>query len=54
MFTIVTLIGMVGYGVGIEGFMNGKLYIGAYTPQCEYGYVITKNEIYLDTVLDKR
>lgn len=53
MFTIVTLIGLVGYGVGIEGFMNGKLYIGAYTPQCEYGYVITQDEIYLDTILEK-
>ena len=53
MFTIATLLGLVGYGVGIEGFINGKLYIGAYTPQCEYGYVVTHNSIYLDTIYQK-
>lgn len=53
MFSIVTIFGMVGYGIGIEGFINGKLYVGAYTPQCEYGYVITQDEIYLDTIFQK-
>ena len=50
MFTILTVLGMF---VGFEGYDNGKVYIGVYTPQTEYGYVLTKNEIYLDTVLDK-
>jgi len=50
MFTILTVLGMF---VGFEGYDNGKVYIGIYTPQTEYGYVLTKNEIYLDTVLDK-
>jgi hypothetical protein len=39
--------------VGVEGVENGKVYVGVYTPQTEYGYVLTQNEIYLDTVLDK-
>ena len=39
--------------VGYEGYENGKVYVGVYTPQCEYGYVITHNEIYLDTILEK-
>lgn len=42
-----------GYGVGYEGYENGKLYIGLYSPSSEYGYVITENEIYLDTVFIK-
>ena len=50
MFTILTVLGMF---VGFEGYDNGKVYIGVYTPQTEYGYVLTQNEIYLDTVLDK-
>jgi hypothetical protein len=50
MFTVLTVLGMF---VGFEGYDNGKVYIGIYTPQTEYGYVLTKNEIYLDTVLDK-
>lgn len=53
MFTIATLLGMVGYGVGLEGFINGKLYIGAYTPTTEYGYVVTSEKIYLDTIFQK-
>ena len=50
MFTILTVLGMF---VGFEGYDNGKVYIGIYTPTTEYGYVLTQNEIYLDTVLDK-
>jgi hypothetical protein len=50
MLTLYTIFGMF---VGFEGYDNGKVYIGVYTPQTEYGYVLTKNEIYLDTVLDK-
>lgn len=50
MFTILTVLGMF---VGLEGYDNGKVYIGIYTPKKEYGYVVKKNQIYLDTVLDK-
>ena len=51
MLTIATLLSMI---VGYEGFDNGKVYVGVYTPQCEYGYVITPEEIYLDTIYEKK
>jgi len=50
MFTAVTFLSMF---VGFEGYLNGKLYVGIYTPNCEYGYVIKNNEIYLDSVYEK-
>ena len=50
MFTAITLLSMF---VGFEGYLNGKLYIGTYTPTCEYGWVITNGEIYLDTIYEK-
>ena len=50
MMTLYTIFGMF---VGFEGYDNGKVYFGIYTPQCEYGYVVTQNEIYLDTILEK-
>jgi hypothetical protein len=50
MLTTVTLLSMF---VGFEGYLNGKIYVGIYTPNCEYGYVIKNNEIYLDTVYVK-
>ena len=50
MLTIVTLLSMFA---GYEGYDNGKLYIGTYTPTCEYGWVITNGEIYLDTIYNK-
>ena len=50
MWTIATLLSMF---VGYEGYDNGKLYIGTYTPTCEYGWVITDSEIYLDTIYEK-
>ena len=51
MLTIYTIFGMM---VGFEGYDNGKIYFGVYTPQCEYGYVITPEEIYLDTIFEKK
>lgn len=51
---MLTIAMMLSIFVGVEGVENGKVYVGVYTPQCEYGYVITKNEVYLDTVLEKR
>lgn len=53
MFSMVVLAGMLGYGVGFEGVDSGKMYIGVYTPRCEYGWVVTEKEIYLDTILQK-
>lgn len=50
MFTVLTVL---SFFVGFEGYDNDKVYIGIYTPTKEYGYVVKKNEIYLDTVLDK-
>mgnify|MGYP006242242247 FL=1 len=51
MLTICTIFGMM---VGFEGYDNGKVYFGVYTPNCEYGYVITPEEIYLDTIYEKK
>jgi hypothetical protein len=53
MLTILLMASMVGYGVGFEGVDGGKMYIGVYTPRCEYGWVVTEREIYLDTILEK-
>jgi len=50
MLTTITFLSMF---VGFEGYLNGKLYVGIYTPNCEYGYVIKNNEIYLDSVYEK-
>ena len=50
MLTIYTIFGMM---IGFEGYDNGKVYFGVYTPNCEYGYVITPEEIYLDTIYEK-
>ena len=54
MYTIAMMLGMVGYGVGYEGYDDGKWYFGAYTPTCEYGYVVTDRQIYLDTIFQKK
>ena len=51
MLQLVQLISLV---IGFEGFIDGKVYVGIYTPKKEYGYVITQNEIYLDTIYEKR
>ena len=50
---MMTLTMILGLFVGYEGYDNGKLYIGTYTPTCEYGWVITDGEIYLDTIYEK-
>jgi len=51
MLTVVTWLSMF---IGYEGYDNGKVYVGVYTPTTEYGYVITDKEIYLDTVYEER
>jgi len=54
MYTIAMILGMVGYGVGVEGVEGNKVYIGTYTPSCEYGWVVTDRGIYLDTIFQKK
>ena len=39
MLNLAMLMLSVGYGVGFEGYSNGKVYIGLYTPSAEYGYI---------------
>lgn len=53
MYTIAMLIGLLGYGVGYEGYDDGKMYFGVYTRDAEYGWVVTNKDIYLDTVMKK-
>ena len=53
MIAWLVVIGCWGYGFGYEGYDSGKIYFGVYTPQAEYGWVVTDREIYLDTVLEK-
>ena len=51
MLTLYTIFGMF---VGFEGYENGKVYVGIYTPQTEYGYVVGTEGIYLDTIFEKK
>tara|TARA_B100001559_G_scaffold2615_1_gene2204 strand:- start:745 stop:933 length:189 start_codon:yes stop_codon:yes gene_type:complete len=48
MLTIITVLGMF---VGYEGQDDENLYVGMYTPQCEYGYIIKKDfsDFWLDS-----
>ena len=54
MLALVCLLGSLGYGAGYEGYSDRKLYVGVYTPEHEYGWVISHKEIYLDTIFTKR
>lgn len=54
MFAIATVMALLGYGAGFEGYTNGKVYLGFYTPTTEYGWVVTNNDAYLDTILNKK
>jgi len=53
MYAIALLVGMLGYGAGYEGYDDGKWYFGMYTPTCEYGWVVTGEDVYLDTIFQK-
>ena len=50
---MMTLTMICGLFIGYEGYDDGKLYIGIYTPACEYGWVVTNREVYLDTIYNK-
>ena len=45
----------IDYGIGYEGQDNENIYVGMYTPKCEYGYVIKKDfsDFWLDSVFIK-
>ena len=53
MLTIFFWCGMLGYGAGYEGYENGKWKFGLYTPTVEYGWVVTEDSVYLDTIFEK-
>lgn len=44
---------MMGYGVGLEGVEGNRVYLGAYTPTHEYGWVMEDGKIWLDVVMEK-
>ena len=51
MFTAVFM--LFGFGFGFEGIEGDRVYLGVYTPQAEYGYVVEDGEIWLDVVMEK-
>lgn len=44
---------VLGYGVGFEGVNGDRVYIGTYTPQTEYGWVVQNGEVHLDVEIQK-
>ena len=54
MLAMLVMVASLGYGAGFEGYHDHKIYIGIYSPNAEYGWVVTDKSIYLDTVLQKR
>lgn len=53
MLSLLMLAAMAGVSVGYEGYEDGKMYIGVYAGNMEYGWVVTSKEIYLDTIMEK-
>lgn len=54
MNSFVLVLSLFGYGVGFEGVDGDKVYIGTYTPQAEYGWVVQNGEVWLDVVVEKK
>jgi hypothetical protein len=54
MNAIFSILSLLGFGFGLEGIEENKIYIGTYTPKAEYGWIVTKDEIYLDTYYEVR
>ena len=48
---MLTLVMIFGTLVGYEGQDDENIYVGLYTPQCEYGYIIKKDfsDFWLDS-----
>ena len=53
MLAALVLIGSLGYGLGYDGYENGKIYFSLLTPQADYGIVVSADEIYCDTIFEK-
>jgi hypothetical protein len=53
MNSFVLVLSLFGYGVGFEGVDGDRVYIGTYTPQKEYGWVVQNGEVWLDVVVEK-
>lgn len=53
MSSVFLYICLFGYGVGLEGVEGNRVYIGTYTPECEYGWVVEDGQIWLDVVMEK-
>lgn len=53
MYEVILAITFMGFGIGYEGYSDGKLYLGTYTPTKEYGWVVKDGEIHLDSILEK-
>ena len=53
MYALTLLFSILGCSAGFEGYDDGKYHFGIYTPTCEYGWVVTGDTIYLDTVYNK-
>ena len=53
MTTFFMLCAFFGYGAGYEGCYGTKHHIGIYTPDAEYGWVVSEEGIYLNTILYK-
>ena len=55
MVCLTMLLGLFGgYSISYEGYDSGKYYFGVYGQSVEYGWVVGKDGIYLDTILEKR
>ncbi len=57
MYTLVAFaLTFFGIGAGLEGIDDGKVYLGVYTQNREYGYVysVEENKVWLDTVYEVR
>lgn len=54
MYSMLVLAWAFGYGMGFEGYDKGKVFVGIYTPKTEYGWVISNQSVYLDTIFEKR
>jgi len=50
---LTVVFGLFGYSCGYEGYEDGRHYIGVYSQDIEYGYIVGFEGIYLDTVMTK-
>ena len=53
MLAVLVLISSLEYGLGYDGYENGKIYFSVLTPKIDYGIVVSETEIYCDTIFEK-